>query len=128
MEHANELKEWIERERRTGAGHGTHPFSTELRHRTITHIRDERRRGVADHVICAALGVSQQTLRRWSGPRPPRSRPRRPRGALVPVSLTRPALQPGVGRTPVIVAGPLQMRVGGLTLDELVELWRRLAC
>jgi hypothetical protein len=128
MDHANELKEWIERERRTGAGHGTHPFSADLRRRTIAHIRDERRQGAADHVICAALGVSQQTLRRWAGPRPERSRPRRPRGALVPVSIARPVPQPSVVATPMLVAGPLQMRVGGLTLDELVELWRRLAC
>jgi len=28
----------------------------------------------------------------------------------------------------MVVAGPAQMRVAGLTLDELVELWRKLAC
>jgi len=130
MDRGNELKDRIERERRTGAGHGQHPFSAELRRRTIGHIRDERRRGVPDHMICAGLSVSQQTLRRWAGPRPERSRRQRLRGALVPVRITRPVPVPqaSVAEAPMLVAGPLQMRVAGLTLDELVELWRRLAC
>ena len=127
MDRATELKSRIERERRTGAGHGQHPFSVELRRAVIACIRDERRSGVADHVISDRLGVSQATLGRWAGPRWRRGRGLRPTGALVPVAITRAEVSEASAAR-MIVAGPAQMRVAGLTLDDLAELWRRLAC
>ncbi len=131
MNEATELKDRIEQERRTGAGHGQHPFSAELRREAIAYIRKERRSGSADHVISDRLGVSLQTLSRWAGRRWRRGSARRTGGALVPVTIARAvqsSLPSGGGDRAMIVAGPAQMRVAGLTLDELVELWRRLAC
>ena len=131
MERASELKLRIEQERRNGAGHGQHPYSAELRRRVVAIIGKQRRDGVADHEIAAQVGLSQQTLRRWAGPRPLRNQRRRRRGVLVPVEVRRaqpPLSAPVAMSTAMIVAGPAQMRVAGLTLDELVELWRRLAC
>ena len=43
MGRGNDLKDRIGRERRTGAGHGPHPFSAELRRSTIAFIRTQRR-------------------------------------------------------------------------------------
>ena len=50
---------------------------------------------------------------------------------MVPVAISRalPSPSPQVPEaSTMIVAGPAQMRVAGLTLDQLVELWRKLAC
>jgi len=131
MEHASELRGRIRQERQVGAGHGQHPFSSDLRRRVVAFIRERRSDGVADHEIVRQLGLSQQTLHRWAGPRPQRSQRRRARAALVPVAISRalPSPSPQVPEaSTMIVAGPAQMRVAGLTLDQLVELWRKLAC
>jgi hypothetical protein len=131
MERASELRHRIKQERRIGAGHGQHPFSAELQRRVVAFIRDQRSGGAADHEIVAQLGLSQQTLHRWAGSRLARKRRVSARAALVPVTISRAsASAPRQGPTPstMVVAGPAQMRVAGLTLDELVELWRKLAC
>jgi transposase-like protein len=131
MERASELRVRIKQERRRGAGHGQHPFSPELRRRVVAFIHERRSDGAADHQIVAQLGLSQQTLHRWAGPRPQRNQRRPARGGLVPVAISRavPSASPQVAvASAMIVAGPAQMRVAGLTLDELVELWRKLAC
>jgi hypothetical protein len=130
MQRANDLRVRIEQERQSGAGHGQHPFSAELRRRVVAFIVDQRRGGVADYDIVVQLGLSQQTLYRWAGPRPVRNRQGRLRPSLVPVAITRVPAHPAplAPPTSMVVAGPAQMRVAGLTLDELVDIWRRLAC
>jgi hypothetical protein len=130
MVQGNELRVRIEQERQSGAGHGQHPFTSDLRRRVIAFINDQRRAGVPDYDIAGQLGLSQQTLHRWAGPRPLRNQRGRIRAALVPVAITRtpPRATSTVPPSSMVVAGPAQMRVAGLTLDELVEIWRRLAC
>ena len=83
-------------------------------------------------MIGERLGVSQQTLSRWAGRRWSRQGRRlQASGALVPVAIT-PAKAgvaiTGTSGSQMIVAGPAHMRVAGLTLEELVQLWRGLAC
>jgi hypothetical protein len=120
MNQAERLRLRVESERRAGAGGGGRGFSEGLRDDIVRLVTHERARGESDEVIAGWLGVTTVTLRRWA--------PKGSRGAfqeLVVVATETRTLPPAV---PVVVVGPAGMRVLGLDVEGIVELWRRLGC
>lgn len=99
---------------RAAEGRGRPRYPEALRQRVVTHVRDRRARGASLRQLADELGLAVPTLVRWGGP-PPAFRP----------VLVEPAPRAAPGH--LVVHGPGGLRVEGLTLDEAVELVRRLA-
>jgi hypothetical protein len=88
-----------------------------LRVAIATYARDERAAGASCDAIAERLGVSAESIRRWS-----LSVPARDGGdALVPVHVVAEAA------ATVTVWSPTGYRVDGLSVSEVAELLRRLA-
>ena len=95
---------------RVGVGRA---YPAELRARAIAYIVRRRRDGVSDERISVELGVHVMTFRKWVGGRT---------NAFASVAVIEP---PRAGA--LVVHGPRGMRIEGLALDEIAQLWERLS-
>jgi hypothetical protein len=77
-----------------------------------------RRQGATVRAIADELGMSWQTLSRWTGGRKAGARFERVEVVTAPASAPRALL---------VVHGPLGLRIEGLDLDGVVDLVRRVA-
>jgi transposase-like protein len=77
-------------------------------------IADAHESGLSYTAIASALGVTDQTLKRWRAPA---------RSTLAAVRIVD---APAPARA-LMVHGPSGLRIEGMSLDELAELLRRLA-
>lgn len=84
--------------------------------------REQRAQGVGWREIAEAIGLSRESLRRFTGARGARARRPRKRATLVPVAI-RSAEPPAK----LIVVAPGGYRVEGATVDEAAQLLRLLA-
>lgn len=88
-------------------------FPREVRARAMTYVDRRRSDGATDQQIARELGIAAMTFRRWVGSRTAAFR------AVAVVDESPSA--------PLVVHGPRGLRVEGLDLDHLVELWGRLS-
>ena|SRR6478609_516331 len=100
--------------RRTRRG----PFSRELRERLIAHIDQARARGDSVETISHALGLCSKTVYGWLS----KAKPSRLR--QIQVVSERPAQAHGT----LSMRGPAGTSVEGLSVDDVVVIWRRLGC
>ncbi len=108
------LKAAIVANRRTRRG----PFSSELRERLIAHVDQARARGDSVETISHALGLCSKTVYGWLS----KARPGRLR--QIQVVSERPAQAHGA----LSMRGPAGTSVEGLSVDDVVVIWRRLGC
>ena len=108
------LKTAIVADRRTRRG----PFSRETRERLIAHIVQARARGDSIEKLSHELGLCSKTVYGWLS----KAKPSRLRKVQV------------VSESTATAAGMLSMRgpsgtsVDGLSVDEVVAIWRKLGC
>lgn len=95
---------------RSGPGRA---FPGEVRARAIAYVDRRRSDGATDEQIARELGIPAMTFRRWVGSRS---------AAFRAVAVIEEAAS-----APLVVHGPRGLRVEGLDLDHLVELWGRLS-
>lgn len=111
MSKAQELAAEVE-----GLERGKHKrrrYPAELRRRITDHVREQRAAGVPLNEIARAIGISSTLLHRWELRRSQKFR--------------RVELAPAPPRAPRwSVHAPRGVRVEGLSLDDLVEVLRRL--
>lgn len=100
---------------------GRGPFERELRARLIAHVKRRCAAGESVGKIARSLGLSEQTVWTWQKPN---SRRGDGSAKLRQVAIAV-ALPQAAGRQ-LIVRGPAGLVVEGVTLDDLVALWRRL--
>lgn len=100
---------------RTGAGR---PYPEVLRAAALEYRQEREREGAALREVAAELGVSAVSLERWSGRRREREASFRPIEVVgEPVRRT----------SAVVVYGPRGLRIEGLTVSEIAELFARLS-
>lgn len=110
-----QLREALETADRAGAGR---PYPESLRRAAVEHHREREREGASVREVAAELGVSDASLMRWS-----RTEPEIGHGFRAIALVAEP-----VGRmNGAVVHGPRGLRIEGLTVAELVELWERLS-
>ncbi|MEZ4311922.1 MAG: helix-turn-helix domain-containing protein [Polyangiaceae bacterium] len=85
-------------------------YDARERARAVEYARRRLGQGTSKRAIAGELGIAAPTLERWMAV-----------SAFVPVELVEPS------RGSVVVHGPAGLRVEGLSLVEIAELWRRLA-
>jgi hypothetical protein len=98
---------------RSGVGRA---YPAAIRERAIAYVGRRRAEGVADEAIGRELGISPMTFRRWVGARP---------SAFTVATVVEPA--PAAPSGPLVVQGPRGLRIEGLDLAGVVELWERLS-
>jgi hypothetical protein len=96
--------------RTTGRGR---PYPAEHRARAVEYARARRSEGIGVDRIACELGLARGTLEKWLR-----------RGDFVAVEIVEPN---PIERGHWDVHGPRGLRIEGVSLDEVVELWRRLA-
>lgn len=100
---------------------GRGPFEPELRRRLIAHVKERSAAGESVGRIAKSLGLSEQTVWTWQKPH------RRNGGVETKLRQVAIAVDPPQMRERMLsVRGPAGLLVEGVTLDELVALWRRL--
>ena len=108
------LKQALASAERGGVGRA---YPAAIRERAIAYVGRRRAEGVADEAIGRELGISPMTFRRWVGARP---------SAFTLATIVEPeAAAPPSGA--LVVHGPRGLRVEGLDLAAVVELWERLS-
>lgn len=100
------------REQRT---RGAAPFSAEQKRFAIAYAKRRRRTGARLGTIARELTVTAMTLRSWLEPA---SSARLERVHVVQE-------QSAVERAKLVVHGPRSLRIEGLGLEEIAELWTR---
>ena len=100
---------------------GRGPFAPELRARLIAHVKQRCAGGESVGKIARSLGLSEQTV--WTWQKPLR---RKGSGSTKLRQVAIAVVEPQAAGRPLIVRGPSGLVVEGVTLDELVALWRRL--
>ena len=108
------LKTAIVANRRTRRG----PFSGELRQRLIAHVNQARTRGDSVEAISRDLGLCSKTVYGWLS----RAKPSQLR--RVQVISERPTPLGGT----LSMRGPVGTYVEGLSVDDVVVIWRKLGC
>ena len=100
---------------RSGTGS---PYPEALRRAAVDYHRQRREEGASVRVVAAELGVSGLSLSRWS-----RSPGRPGQGFRAIELVAEPVRRAG----PVVVHGPRGIRIEGLTVADVVELFERLS-
>jgi transposase len=100
-------------ERGRGAGRR---LSVVARSEVVAFIDGAHADGASYGALARELGVSGQTLANW--------RAQEQRSQLLPV---RVSAMPPVASTSIVVHGPRGLRIEGLTLDDVGELYKRLS-
>ncbi|HEV8247395.1 MAG TPA: hypothetical protein VGP93_16570 [Polyangiaceae bacterium] len=97
--------------------HNRRMYPAELRRRIVEHVREQRATGVRLNDIARALGISSTLLHRWEAKRTPKFK-----RVVLPESPPQRA-----GREArCSLHAPHGVRVDGLSIDDLVEVLRRL--
>jgi len=100
---------------------GRGPFEAELRQRLIAHVKARCAAGESVGRIARSLGLSEQTVWSWQ------KQVRRKRGGETKLRQVAIAVvEPQTSRRTLSVRGPSGLVIEGVTLEELVALWRRL--
>lgn len=115
---AKALRAAVEKKQRE-VGRG--PFEPELRERLIAHVRQRCAAGESVGKIARSLGLSEQTVWSW---RKPKRRAKGGSGKLRQVAIA--VVEPQAAERQLTVRGPAGLLIEGVTLDDLVALWRRL--
>jgi predicted transcriptional regulator len=113
-----EIRQAIEEAKNQGMGRGKRLFRPELREAVVAVASERRKAGAGWKKIAAELGLATKTVERWCGGTPSRA------GRMRRVKIvSEPSKASDIGCT---VVGPAGIRVEGLRLSDVVELWRRL--
>jgi hypothetical protein len=110
MMNRERLKAALTTAERKGPGRG---FPKDLKREVVAYCDERRRAGAGWGRVAEELGLCRATLERWAADG------KRPAFSAVEIVQVAP-------RESVIVSGPRGLRVEGLDLDGVVELWRRL--
>jgi transposase len=100
------LRQALASAERAGVGRA---YPRALRSRTAEYVHRRRSEGVGDEQIARELGISAVTCRRWAGART---------GSFAEARVVE---TPTAGS--VVVHGPRGLRVEGLALEQVIELW-----
>lgn len=106
-----------------GARSRSRRYPAELRAMLCAAVRAARAEGQTVAAISAAVGVPWETLSRWTGAATTSTPSHQPRASFRPVELVE-ATPP---RSPLVVHGPLGLRVELADVAALAELLRALA-
>jgi hypothetical protein len=93
-------------------------YAPAVRAAVIEFARERRAAGVNWRDISQDLGIVESLVQRWIGVQ---------RSRLVPVKLVAPGATASSSAAMIIVHGPRGIRVEGLSLGELAELFTRLS-
>jgi hypothetical protein len=104
------LTQALARAERVGVGRA---YPAELRGQVVGYARRRREEGAADERIARELGLAAMTLRRWAGVRA---------SAFAATEVIE-----GLSERQFVVHGPRGLRVEGLDLGQVAELWVRLS-
>ena len=115
-----EIRRAIEEAKKQGMGRGKRRFSAELREVVAGVARERRKAGVGWKAISSELGLAAKTLERWCGGTSSPRRTAKMRRVTIVSETSK------VSQARCMVTGPAGIRVEGLGLDDVVELWRRL--
>ncbi len=108
------LKSAVSKDRSSGRG----KFSDELRVRLIAYAESARGQGQAVERIGRDLGISSKTIHSWLGAHKSSALRR------VEVIAERPTPRGGS----LSMRGPAGTMVDGLSVDDVVKIWRQLGC
>ncbi len=114
---AKALRAAVEKKQRE-VGRG--PFKPDLRARLVAHVKQRCAAGESVGKIARSLGLSEQTV--WSWRKPGRRKGGEAKLRQVAIAL----VEPQAAKHQLVVRGPAGLLIEGVTLDELVALWRRL--
>lgn len=118
---AEQIRREVERQQSEVEG-GRLRYKPALRRRAVAYLRQREGAGETAWTVSSQVGLPWQTLRRWQQAS---DETVEPRGAFLRVALARDAGRETL-QARLAVEGPLGLRVEGLTISELAELWRRL--
>jgi transposase len=117
---AEKLRLSIANADRSGAGR---PYPVALRREIVAYVEEQRRQGVGGVTASREIGVSAFSVARWKADKGSDSET-----GFRPVVLAEPIEVPiSVERSRLVVHGPAGLRIEGLDLAALAELWRRLS-
>lgn len=101
---------------------GRGPFEAELKEQLIAHVKRRYAGGESVGKIARSLGLSEQTVWSWR-----KQFHAKKSGSAKLRQVAIALVEPQTEKRQLVVRGPAGLTVEGVTLDELVELWRRLA-
>ena len=102
----------------------TRRYSRDLQGRVTSWAKGRRAAGLSVPRMCLEVGIGEPTLRRFLEEADGALANRKPAG-FMRVKMVEPASAPG---RDVVVHGPCGTRLEGLSVSEVAELFRRLAC
>lgn len=127
---AEKLKRQVEERRARGT---RRQFDESFRAEMVGYVRARQAEGGTQEEAAKEVGLSAWTLSRWgrggqNGPvrrgRPPRQRLEGSNGGFHPVEVKSEASSPGV----LVMHGPWGVRVEGLSVQQVAQLLKELAC
>lgn len=119
MKTAEKLRTSIANADRSGAGR---PYPLALRREVVAYVEARRRQGVGCVAAAREIGVSAFSVVRWRATLSPEGENGFRQVVLAaPIEITT-SHEP----TRIVVLGPIGLRIEGLDLAALAELWRRL--